>query len=121
MAYGFSFGGSFVSLLVSRKNVHINHAIIGSSDMDQTSKLVAKIQTAIIMPIIYPLITGKGSKLAKKFIAKRMNSQDENADYRKKFIFAIKITITIFINKNPLITIKDIDIITMTIFFTNIH
>ncbi|MFR3844481.1 hypothetical protein [Faecalibacillus intestinalis] len=54
--------------------------------MDQTSKLVAKIQTAIIMPIIYPLITGKGSKLAKKFIAKRMNSQGENADYRKKFI-----------------------------------
>ena len=85
-AYGCSLGGSFVSLLVSRKNVHIDHAIIGSSDMDQTSKFVAKLQTAIIMPIIYPLITGKGSKLAKKFIAKRMNSQDENADYRKKFM-----------------------------------
>ena len=85
-AYGCSLGGSFVSLLVSRKNVHIDHAIIGSSDMDQTSKFVAKLQSAIIMPIIYPLITGKGSKLAKKFIAQRMNSQDENADYRKKFM-----------------------------------
>ena len=84
--YGCSLGGSFVSLLVSRKNVHINYTIIGSNDMDQTSKLVAKIQTAIIMPIIYPLITGKGSKLAKKFLAKRMNSLGENANYRKKFI-----------------------------------
>lgn len=85
-AYGCSLGGSFVSLLVSRENIHIDHAIIGSCDMAQTSKLVAKIQTAIIMPIIYPLITGKGSKLAKKFIAKRMNNQDENDDYRKKFM-----------------------------------
>ena len=85
-AYGCSLGGSFVSLLVSRENIHIDHTIIGSSDMDQTFKFVAKIQTAIIMPIIYPLITGNGSKLAKKFIAKRMNSQDENADYRKKFM-----------------------------------
>lgn len=41
--------------------------------------------------------------------------------YSKIFILTIKITITIFINKNSLITIKDIDIITMTIFFTNIH
>ena len=41
--------------------------------------------------------------------------------YSKVFILTIKITVTIFIYKNSLITIKDIDIITMTIFFTNIH
>ena len=41
--------------------------------------------------------------------------------YSKVFILTIKITVTIFINKNSLIAIKDIDIITMTIFFTNIH
>ena len=41
--------------------------------------------------------------------------------YSKVFILKIKITVTIFINKNSLIAIKDIDIITMTIFFTNIH
>ena len=85
-AYGCSLGGSFVSLLVSRENIHIDHAIIGSSDMDQTSKFLAKLQTALVMSIIYPLITGKGSRLAKKFISKRMNTQDENADYRKKFM-----------------------------------
>lgn len=54
--------------------------------MDQISKFLAKLQTALVMSIIYPLITGKGSRLAKKFISKRMNSQDENADYRKKFM-----------------------------------
>ena len=84
--YGCSLGGSFVSLLLSRENIHIDHAIIGSSDMDQTSKLLAKLQTALVISIIYPLITGKGSRLAKKFISKRMNTQDENANYRKKFM-----------------------------------
>lgn len=84
--YGCSLGESFVSLLLSRENIHINHAIIGSSDMDQTSKFLAKLQTTLVMPIIYPLITGKGSRLVKKFISKRMNTQDENADYRKKFM-----------------------------------
>ncbi len=38
-AYGCSLGGSFVSLLVSRKNIHIDHAIIGSSDMDNQIKV----------------------------------------------------------------------------------
>lgn len=85
-AYGCSLGGSFVSLLVNRENIHIDHAIIGSSDMDQTSKFLAKLQTTLVIPIIYPLITGKESRLAKKFISKRMNTQDENADYRKKFM-----------------------------------
>ena len=41
--------------------------------------------------------------------------------YSEVFILTIKITVTTFINKNSLIAIKDIDIITMTIFFTNIH
>jgi len=31
-AYGCSLGGSFVSLLIGRQNIHIDHGIIGSSD-----------------------------------------------------------------------------------------
>ncbi len=34
-AYGCSLGGSFVSLLIQRKRIHIDHGIIGSSDMDE--------------------------------------------------------------------------------------
>ncbi len=36
--------GSFVSLLIQRKRIHIEHGIIGSSDMDEAGNLVAKIQ-----------------------------------------------------------------------------
>ncbi len=34
-AYGCSLGGSFAGLLVQRKKIHISHAILGSSDLDQ--------------------------------------------------------------------------------------
>lgn len=47
-AYGSSLGGSFVGLLIQRRNVHINHGFIGSSDLDQGNKVIAKIATLII-------------------------------------------------------------------------
>ena len=59
-AYGCSLGGSFVALLINRQKIHITHGIIGSSDMDQMPKWLAKVVTAVLAPVIYPLITGKG-------------------------------------------------------------
>ena len=47
-AYGSSLGGSFVGLLIQRKNIHIDHGFIGSSDLDQGSPFAAKIATRII-------------------------------------------------------------------------
>lgn len=85
-AYGCSLGGSFVSLLVSRHNVHIDHAIIGSSDMDQAPKWLAKLETAIMMPMFYPLITGTGSSFLKKVFEKKMNEGNDSSDYIKKFM-----------------------------------
>ncbi len=41
-AYGCSLGGSFVSLLIQRKRIHIDHGIIGSSDMDEAGPFMAK-------------------------------------------------------------------------------
>ena len=38
-AYGSSLGGSFVGLLVQRKRIHIDHAILGGSDLDQGGKV----------------------------------------------------------------------------------
>ena len=46
--YGSSMGGSFASLLVQRKQIHIDHVFIGSSDLDQASPFLAKIETAIV-------------------------------------------------------------------------
>ena len=85
-AYGCSLGGSFVSLLVSRQNIHITHAIIGSSDMDQAPKWLAKLETALMMPMFYPLITGKGGGLLKKVFEKKMNQGNDSSDYMKKFM-----------------------------------
>ncbi|MBQ5735616.1 MAG: hypothetical protein IIV51_09645 [Lachnospiraceae bacterium] len=68
---GCSLGGSIVSLLVSRKNIHIDHAIIGSSDMDQAPKWLAKIETAIIMPFFIRLLLEKVEKDLRRYSIRR--------------------------------------------------
>ncbi len=55
-AYGCSLGGSFVSLLIQRKNIHIEHGIIGSSDMDQAGKFKAAVQGRIVSGIFAKII-----------------------------------------------------------------
>lgn len=85
-AYGCSLGGSVVSLLVSRQNVHIDHAMIGSSDMDQAPKWLAKLETALMIPVFYPLITGNGSSRLRKKLEKKMNEESDRSEYIKKFM-----------------------------------
>lgn len=55
-AYGCSLGGSFVGLLAARQNIHMDYEILGSSDLDQASPFVAKLETNLLVPIIYPMI-----------------------------------------------------------------
>ena len=55
-AYGCSLGGSFVGLLAARGKIHMDYGILGSSDLDQASKLTAKLQTTLLLPLIYPVI-----------------------------------------------------------------
>lgn len=77
-AYGCSLGGSFVSLLVGRKNIHIKHAIIGSSDMDQANKPIAKVETFIIKQILSPvIIEGKIPKFFQNLIDKKSPEDKE--------------------------------------------
>ena len=54
--YGCSLGGSFVGLLAARGNIHMDYGILGSSDLDQASPLAAKLQTNLLLPLIYPVI-----------------------------------------------------------------
>ncbi len=72
-AYGCSLGGSFVGLLMARRNIHIDYGILGSSDLDQSSKLAARLQTELLVPLLYPLIRdGKfKSRLLQKKLAQR--------------------------------------------------
>lgn len=52
-AYGCSMGGSFVGLLIQRGKIHIDHGILGSSDLDQSSGLSAKFQAWLISNMLY--------------------------------------------------------------------
>lgn len=55
-AYGCSLGGSFVGLLISRKNIHMDYGILGSSDLDQATPFWANLETHILLPMMYPMI-----------------------------------------------------------------
>ena len=50
-AYGSSLGGSFSALLVQRGRVHVDHAFIGSSDLDQGNPIFARLLTWMITPM----------------------------------------------------------------------
>ncbi|MCR5007333.1 MAG: hypothetical protein K6A76_02005 [Oribacterium sp.] len=51
-ALGSSLGSSFVGQLMMRKNIHIDHAIFGSPDLDQCGIVQAKLQTMLFVPIL---------------------------------------------------------------------
>ncbi len=52
-AYGCSMGGSFVGLLIQRGNIRIDHGILGSSDLDQSSGLSARLQARLIADVLH--------------------------------------------------------------------
>lgn len=80
-AYGCSLGGSFVGLLVARKKIHIDYGILGSSDLDQASPFTAKLQTTLLLPLIYPVI--RDGKMPFRFLQKRVEKRGE---YGKAFM-----------------------------------
>ena len=51
-ALGSSLGGSFVGQLIQRKNVHIDHGIFGSPDLDQSGRFSAWLQSKLVMPLL---------------------------------------------------------------------
>ena len=65
---------------------NFGHAIIGSSDMDQAPKWLAKLETALMIPLMYPLITGQGGGPMKKIFEKKMNDGKDSSDYIQKFM-----------------------------------
>lgn len=51
-AIGSSLGSSFVGQLVQRRIIHIDHAIFGSPDLDQSGVIAAKLQSMIVVPLL---------------------------------------------------------------------
>lgn len=72
-AYGCSLGGSFVGLLAARRNIHMDYGVLGSSDLDQASPFAARLQTNLLLPLIYPVIRDGGFK--SRFLRKRLEKR----------------------------------------------
>ena len=83
-ALGSSLGGSFVGQLIQRRNVHIDHGILGSSDLDQCGVLAARLQTKIMYPIIASAATGNEHR--QKLICRLMKSFGMDEDMVRKFM-----------------------------------
>ena len=80
-AYGCSLGGSFVGLLVQRRNIHIDDAILGSSDLDQDPVWKAKLKCAMAIPLLYKIVsTGEYPKALQGLMEKK------RTPYRDKFM-----------------------------------
>lgn len=83
-AYGCSMGGSFVGLLVQRKRVRIDHAILGSSDLDQETGASARFKAWLIAKILYGIF--QSGKLP-GFMRKRLEKKTpEDRAYMEKML-----------------------------------
>ena len=51
-AIGSSLGSSFVGQLIQRKNIHMDHGIFGSPDLDQSGKVSAWLQSKLVVPLL---------------------------------------------------------------------
>ncbi len=85
--YGCSLGGSFAAYLVQRGIIRIDHAIIGSSDMDEAHGLSAVFLSKLIASIMYKWIkNGALPNWMKRLNEKKIKKHPDQAEYRNKFM-----------------------------------
>ncbi len=51
-AIGSSLGSTFVGQLIQRENIHIDHGIFGSPDLDQSGRFSAWLQSMLVVPLL---------------------------------------------------------------------
>lgn len=85
--YGCSLGGSYAAYLLQRRHIAIDHIIIGSSDMDQTSAFLAKMQCWLVTGILHGVLkNGCLPGWMQRVNEKKMQKHPETRVYREKFI-----------------------------------
>lgn len=82
--YGCSLGGSFVGLLLQRRNIRIDHAILGSSDLDQDEGFSAKFKSWLIANVMHK--TFQKGKLPSLMTKKMERLPDSERDYFDKML-----------------------------------
>lgn len=101
-AYGCSLGGSFVGLLIQRREIHIDHGILGSSDLDQGGGMSARFQAWLIGKMLYCMFQ-KGSRPG--FMAKRLEAKpkEERRYYDKMLaMFGMNSTRMAFVKRESI-------------------
>ena len=80
-ALGSSLGSSFVGQLIQRRNVHLDHGIFGSPDLDQSNKVSAWLQSKLVVPLLTGF-TGNDKKRActRNKLKSFFEMDDETAD-----------------------------------------
>ena len=80
-AIGSSLGSSFVGQLIQRKNIHIDHGIFGSPDLDQSGRFSAWLQSKLVVPLLTSFTKSekKRSKTREK-LKNFFEMSDETAD-----------------------------------------
>ena len=80
-AYGCSLGGSFVGLLLQRKNIRMDHAVLGSSDLDQDPVWKAKLKCRLAVPLLHKIVsTGEYPRVLQGLMEKK------RTPYRDRFM-----------------------------------
>lgn len=82
--YGCSMGGSFVGLLVQRQVIHMDHGILGSSDLDQEEGMSARFKAWLIAHVLHSIFR-KGQLPG--FFQKRLDAKEpEQRAYMEKLL-----------------------------------
>ena len=80
-AIGSSLGSSFVGQLIQRENIHMDHGIFGSPDLDQSGRFSAWLQSKLVVPLLTSF-TKNEKKMAKsrEKLKSAFEMSDEAAD-----------------------------------------
>ena len=70
-ALGSSLGSTFVGQLIQRQNVHLDHGIFGSPDLDQSGKVSAKLQSMLVVPLLTSFTKEEKKKQKTKELLKK--------------------------------------------------
>lgn len=80
-AIGSSLGSTFVGQLIQRQNIHMDHGIFGSPDLDQRGRFSAWLQPKLIVPLLTSFTRGEKKKAKTKALLKKtFEMSDETAD-----------------------------------------
>ena len=80
-AIGSSLGSSFVGQLIQRENIHLDHGIFGSPDLDQSGKVSAWLQSKLVVPLLTSFTRSeKKQRKTKEKLKSMFEMSDEMAD-----------------------------------------